>query len=141
MNEIHAVQTALAAEHAVIWGYAVVGVHVTAKQLPAVQRAELAHRSRRDLTGDLLRMRDTEPVEAQASYELPFPVTDPVTALRLAIHLEQGDATAWHFVLGWTDDVALRRTALTALTEAAVQATRWRLAAGTQPATVAFPGQ
>ncbi len=141
MNEVQAVQNALAAEHAVIWGYAVVGVHVTEEQLPAVQRAELAHRSRRDLTADLLRMRDTEPVEAQASYELPFPVTDPATALRLAIHLEQGDATAWHFVLGWTDDVALRRTALTALTEAAVHATRWRLAAGTQPATVAFPGQ
>jgi hypothetical protein len=36
--------------------------------------------------------------------------------------------------------VEVRRTALVALTDAAVRATRWRLALPTTPATVAFPG-
>jgi len=39
-----------------------------------------------------------------------------------------------------TDDVAVRRAALVALSDAAVRATRWRLALHTSPATVPFPG-
>lgn len=141
MNTADALQGALAAEHAVIWGYGVVGAAVTDEQRPAVRVAEQAHRTRRGATSDLLRSLSEVPAEAQASYELPFPVADPTSALRLAVHLEDGAAAAWRFVLGQTDDAALRRTALEAMTAAAVQATRWRLAAGTQPATVAFPGQ
>ncbi|MBA3524280.1 MAG: DUF4439 domain-containing protein, partial [Geodermatophilaceae bacterium] len=62
-------------------------------------------------------------------------------ALALAAQLEDGTATAWRYLLGATDDAELRGTALTALTDSAVRAVRWRLAAGTTPATVAFPGQ
>jgi hypothetical protein len=136
-----ALQDALAGEHAVIWGYGVVGAEVTEEQRPDVRAAEQAHRTRRDATADLLRSMAAVPAQAQAYYELPFPVTDPTSGLRLAVHLEQGAAAAWRYVLGQTDDAELRRIALGALTDAALQATRWRLAAGTHPATVAFPGQ
>jgi hypothetical protein len=141
MSVIDALQAALAGEHAVIWGYGVVGAEVTAAQRPDVRAAEQAHRSRRDQTADLLLSMAAVPTEAEAYYELPFPVIDPASGLRLAVHLEQGAAAAWRFVLGGTDDGELRRTALAGLTEAALQATRWRLVAGIQPATVAFPGQ
>lgn len=141
MSALEALQDALAGEHAVIWGYGVVGAEVIERQRPDVQAAEQAHRDRRDDTADLLRSVDAVPTEAQASYELPFPVTDPASGLRLAVHLEEGAAAAWRFILGQTDDAELRRTAVTALTDSAVQATRWRLAAGIAPATVAFPGQ
>jgi len=141
MSDIDALQDALAGEHAVIWGYGVVGAEVTEEQQPDVRAAELAHRCRRDATAELLRSLAAVPTEAEAYYELPFPVTDPASGLRLAVHLEAGAAAAWRFVLGQTDDAELRRTALEALTASAVQATRWRLAAGTEPATVAFPGQ
>lgn len=136
-----ALQEALAGEHAVIWGYGVVGAEVTEDQRPNVRAAEQAHRTRRDATADLLRSMAAIPTAAQAYYELPFPVTDPASGLRLAVHLEEGSAAAWRFVLGQTDDPELRRTSLAALTEAALQAVRWRLAAGITPATVAFPGQ
>jgi len=141
MSATDALQDALAAEHAVIWGYGVVGSKVVDDQLPDVRAAEQEHRDRREAAADLLRSLSAVPGEAQAYYELPFPVTDPASGLRLAAHLEQGAAAVWRYVLGQTEDTELRRTALVALTDAAVQATRWRLAAGTQPATVAFPGQ
>ncbi len=141
MSVTAALQTALAAEHAVIWGYGVVGAEVADQQQPDVRAGQNSHRPRRDDTAALLRSMAARPTIAEAYYELPFPVTDPAAGLRLAVHLEEGAAAAWHFVLGQTEDVELRRTALAALTESALQATRWRLAAGSQPATVAFPGQ
>lgn len=141
MTEVAALQDALAGEHAVIWGYGVVGAEAAEQHLPAVRVAEQAHRTRRDDTADLLRSMSAEPIEAEAYYELPFPVTDPASAVSLAVHLEEGSTAAWRFVLGQTEDAELRRAALTALTDAALQATRWRLAAGTTPASVAFPGQ
>ena len=85
-----ALQDALAGEHAVIWGYGVVGAEVTEEQRPDVRAAEQAHRTRRDATADLLRSMAAVPAQAQAYYELPFPVTDPTSGLRLAVHLEQG---------------------------------------------------
>jgi len=141
MTEVDALQDALAGEHAVIWGYGVVGAEAAEQHLPAVRVAEQAHRTRRDDTADLLRSMSAEPIEAEAYYELPFPVTDPASAVSLAVHLEQGAAAAWRFVLGQTEDAELRRTALVALTESALQAVQWRLQAGIAPATVAFPGQ
>lgn len=141
MSEIDALQAALAAEHAVIWGYGVVGAEVADTQQSDVRAVEQTHRTRRDDTAALLRSLAAEPTGAAAYYELPFPVTDPVAGLRLAVHLEDGAAAAWRFVLSQTEDAELRRTALDALIEAALQATRWRLTAGTRPATVAFPGQ
>lgn len=141
MSAADALQGALAGEHAAIWGYGVVGAEVTDAQLSGVRVVEQAHRARRGATANLLRSLDVDPVRAQPYYELPFPVDDPTSGLRLAVHLEQGVAAAWRFVLGQIEDAELRRTALGALTESAIQATRWRLAAGTQPATVAFPGQ
>jgi hypothetical protein len=54
---------------------------------------------------------------------------------------EADTAVGWRAVLERTDDAALRRAALEALTVAAVRATRWRRAAGQAPAAPAFPGQ
>ncbi|MBA2554809.1 MAG: ferritin-like domain-containing protein [Geodermatophilaceae bacterium] len=141
MTEVDALQDALAGEHAVIWGYGVVGAEAAEQHLPAVRAAEQAHRTRRDDTADLLRSMSAEPIESEAYYELPFPVTDPALAVSLAVHLEEGSAAAWRFVLGQTEDAELRRTALVALSESALQAVQWRLQAGIAPATVAFPGQ
>jgi len=56
------------------------------------------------------------------------------------VHLEEGAAAAWRYAVAATDDVAVRRAALVALSDAAVRATRWRLALHTSPATVPFPG-
>ena len=135
-----ALQAALAAEHAVVWGYGVVGGRADAALLPAVREADQAHRDRRDATAALVRRYGGEPIPTEPAYELPFPVPDRKAALRLAVHLEEGAAAAWRYAVAATDDVTVRRFALTALSDAAVRATRWRLLLPTAPATVAFPG-
>lgn len=139
-GQVPALQAALAAEHAVIWGYSIVGARAGDDLRPQVRDADDAHRTRRDATVTLIGRYGADPVPTESSYALPFPVTDRATALRLAVHLEDGAAAAWRYAVAATDDVAVRRTAITALTEAAVRATRWRLLLPTDPATVAFPG-
>ena len=132
---------ALAAEEAAIYAYGVVGVHLpgNADRIQA-QAAEQAHRDRRaDLVAELSRVRASTP-PAPAAYELPFPITDRPSALKLAIHVEDGVAAAWRAVLPVTEDAG-RTSALSALTDAAIRATRWRRTAGVTPLTLAFPGR
>ena len=139
-GQVGALQTALAAEHAIVWGYGVVGAHAGDALLARVRDADDAHRTRRDDTVALITRYGGTPVATEAEYALPFPVTDRGSALRLAVHLEEGAAAAWRSAVAATDDVQVRRAALTALSDAAVQATRWRLAQPTTPATEPFPG-
>ena len=139
-GQVPALQAGLAAEHAVVWGYGVVGAHVGDALLAQVRDADDAHRTLRDDTIALVARYGGTPVATEPEYALPFPVTNRVSALRLAVHLEEGAAAAWRYAVAATDDVQVRRTALVALTDAAVRATRWRLALPTAPATVAFPG-
>jgi hypothetical protein len=77
---------------------------------------------------------------APAGYALPYPVTDRASALKLAVQVEDGVAQAWRPVLPVTTD-ADRATALAALTDAAVRATRWRRLAQVSPVTMPFPGR
>ena len=139
-GQVDALQAGLAAEHAVVWGYAVVGGKVGADLVAQVRDADGAHRTRRDAIVTLVGTYGGEPVATGSSYALPFAVTDRRSALRLAVHLEQGAAAAWRYAVAATDDVAVRRVALAALADAAVRATRWRLVLPTTPATVPFPG-
>ena len=139
-GQVPALQAGLAAEHAVIWGYGVVGAHAGDALLGHVRDADDAHRTLRDDTVALVARYGGTPVATEPEYALPFPVTDRGSALRLAVHLEEGAAAAWRYAVAATDDVAVRRAALVALSDAAVRATRWRLALHTAPATVPFPG-
>lgn len=139
-NTVKALQVALAAEHAVVWGYGLVGGKVGETSRDAARQADLAHRARRDATVAALRARGAQPVAAEASYDLPFAVTDETSALHLAVTLEDGAAEAWHFVLGSTRDTGLRQTAAAALSDCAVRATRWRVKLTPASAAVAFPG-
>jgi uncharacterized protein DUF4439 len=139
MTTADALAEALSAEHAAIFGYGAVGAHVTNEERTAAMAADEAHRQRRDrLVGMIVEVKATPPA-AQAAYDLPFAVTDRTSALRLATALEDRTARAWYRALMSTDGDQ-RRFAVEALTDCAVRATRWRKAAGTQPATVAFPG-
>lgn len=132
---------ALAAEEAAIYAYGVVGVHLTAAADVAEARAaEQAHRMRRDAAVSRLATLNVSTAPAPAAYRLPFPVTDGPSALKLAIHVEEGVAAAWRADLAASDGDD-RATALAALTDAAVRATRWRRRAGVTPETVPFPGR
>ena len=128
---------ALAAEEAAIYAYGVIGVQLDSNgDRTEARTAEQIHRERRDYLVGVLK----QPPASPAGYELPFPVTDRASALKLAIQVEDGVAQAWRPVLPRTRD-AQRNTALSAMVDAAVRATRWRRLAGVTPVTLAFPGR
>lgn len=130
---------ALAAEHAAIYAYGPIGVRLDGDLAEAAREAEEAHRQRRDALVVWLAQRQIEAPSPQPAYELPFPVTDEAAALRLAVLVEERVAAVWRAVLEAAGRPE-RETALAALVDAAVRATRWRTAAGIEPATVPFPG-
>lgn len=143
---VDALQGALAAEHAAIWAYGVVAAFVPGTLDGQLEEAASAHQARRDATERVLIDAGAPPVPPEPGYLTPEPVTDATSALRLAITAETDAAAAWRSVVELSPaehspaDPGLRSTALDALTEAAVRATRWRATASVSPLTVPFPG-
>ncbi|GAB3801653.1 ferritin-like domain-containing protein [Micromonospora zhanjiangensis] len=130
---------AFAAENAASYAYGLIGVRLTGTAARDARDAEASHRARRDALVDPLTAGGATPPPAAPAYALPFPVTDPAGALRLAVEIEQRTAAVWRAALpGTTGDQ--RTAALNGLIDCAVRATRWRRAAGATPVTVPFPG-
>ncbi|MEW1548503.1 ferritin-like domain-containing protein [Streptomyces tsukubensis] len=128
-----AVQAALAAEHAAVYGYGVVGARIGTARQPEARAAHTAHRARRDALIRAVRDLGGTPVAAAPAYALPFPVPDAAAAGRLAAHLEDRTAGACSDLVRAARG-PLRTEAAAALREAAVRSVRWT---GTG---VAFPG-
>ncbi|MFB6714997.1 MULTISPECIES: ferritin-like domain-containing protein [unclassified Streptomyces] len=128
-----AAQAALAAEHAAVYGYGVVGGRVADGRRAEAAAAYHAHRARRDALQRTVRDLGGEPVAAQAAYALPFAVPDPAAAVRLAALLEDRVADVYSDLVRAAEG-PLRREAADALREAAVRAVRWR------GSGVPFPG-
>jgi len=139
-TENAALREALAAEHAAVWGYGVVGAALAVEARPPATAAETAHRDVRDQVTALLEERAAEPVLAEGAYSLPFPVLSRVDAAALAVVLEDGVAAAWVRVLDQAAQREIRELAVGWLTAAETRAVAWRGAAGTAPVTTAFPG-
>jgi hypothetical protein len=139
-TENTALRTALAAEHAAVWGYGVVGAALDASAQGLAEVSETAHREVRDRVVGLLAERGAEPVGAEGGYALPFPVLSGTDAAALAVVLEDGVAAAWVRVLDQAVERSTRELAVGALTAAEVRAVGWRAAAGQTPSTRAFPG-
>jgi hypothetical protein len=131
---------ALAAEHAAVWGYGVVGAALDANAQGPATVSETAHRDVRDKVVELLDERGAEAVGAEGAYSLPFPVLSATDAAALAVVLEDGVAAAWVRVLDQAVERSTRELAVGALTAAEVRAVGWRTAAGQSPTTNAFPG-
>ncbi|GID25824.1 ferritin-like domain-containing protein [Paractinoplanes brasiliensis] len=132
---------ALAAEEAAIYAYGIIGVHLGSRgDVTEAREAEQVHRGRRDYLVTELAQLKASSAPSPAGYELPFEVTDRASALKLAIHVEDGVAQAWRPLLPVSTS-ADRTTALAAMTEAAVRATRWRRLAAVSPVTLPFPGR
>ncbi|MFD9215563.1 DUF4439 domain-containing protein [Streptomyces sp. NPDC087659] len=132
-DALAAAQAALAAEHAAVYGYGVVGGRVGEARRDEAMAAYSAHRARRDALERTVRDLGGKAVAAQAAYTLPFAVPDAAAAVRLAALLEDRVAGVCSDLVRATGG-PLRQDAAVALREAAVRAARWR---GTG---VAFPG-
>ncbi|WP_405868915.1 MULTISPECIES: ferritin-like domain-containing protein [unclassified Streptomyces] len=132
-KQLKALQAALAAEHAAVYGYGVVGGRIGERRRTEARSAYVAHRARRDALVREVRDLGGTPVAAAAAYALPFPVPDSAAAVRLAAVLEDRVAGVYSDVVRATGGER-RRTAAEALREAAVRAVRWN------GESVAFPG-
>ncbi|MET8138972.1 ferritin-like domain-containing protein [Sphaerisporangium sp. NPDC005288] len=123
----------LAAEHAAVYAYGVVGAHSSGDQRTTATAGFNAHRARRDQIRGLIAARGGTPSEAGPAYELPFPVTAPREAARLAALVEDR-VTAAYLELVAVGDLSLRRLAAQAMQECAVRGYGW------QPVIAALPG-
>ncbi|MET4923832.1 ferritin-like domain-containing protein [Streptomyces sp. PSRA5] len=130
---LDAAQAALAAEHAAVYGYGVVGGRVGDERRPEATNAYDAHRARRDSLARTVRDLGGKPAAAAAAYALPFEVPDTAAAVRLAADLEDRIAGVYSDLVRASEG-PLRQDAAGALREAAVRAVRWR------GSGVAFPG-
>jgi hypothetical protein len=128
-----ALARALAAEHAAVYAYGVVGARTSGGLRVRANAAFDAHRARRDQLRTLIAQRREKPAEPGPTYQLPFEVTTPAQAVRLAVQIEDGVLAAY-LELSADPDPALRRLAALAMQECAVRGYGWR------PAIPAFPG-
>ncbi len=139
-TENAALRAALAAEHAAVWGYGVVGAALGPAGQESAATSETAHRDVRDQVTELLAGRGADLVGAQGGYALPFPVLSEIDAASLAATLEDGVAAAWVRVLDQAAERSTRELAVDALSAAELRAVGWRTAAGQAPVTRPFPG-
>ncbi|HTI21015.1 MAG TPA: ferritin-like domain-containing protein [Kutzneria sp.] len=138
---VDALQRALAAEHAAVWAYGLAGAYLPPASDPALAKGSEAHTARRDATISLVKKAGGTPKSAEPGYTTPQPLTNQSSAFVLLVAAESDAASAWRSVLEYTSDQAIRKTALDALTDAAVRAMSWRQAGGQTPSTPALPGQ
>lgn len=130
---VDALQEALAAENAAVYGYGVAGAHLTGPHEVAAQRDWVGHETTRDTLTAMLAAGGSRPAPAAPAYSLPLRVSDPRSAAELAARLEDGVCGAFLGLVGLTDP-ALRLLGTRELQAAALRAAWWR------GATVAFPG-
>jgi hypothetical protein len=131
---------AVAGEHGVIYGYGLVSAHSTPDANDLVSAALAEHRARREEAIARLAARNVAAPLPAPGYQMPIVVDSPVDAAKLAVRMEEDSAVAWRAVLERATTNDDRAFAVTALTESAVTAAKWRVDVGTQPTTVAFPG-
>lgn len=128
-----ALQAALAAENAAVFGYGVAGGRLTGHAKKRARTAWAAHEAARDALIAMVTARGGAPVAAATTYRLPFPVHDPRSAASLAAYLEERLATAYLGVVALPEP-ALRAFGARGVRSAALRAADWR------GSTVAFPG-
>jgi phosphoribosylcarboxyaminoimidazole (NCAIR) mutase len=135
-----ALSAALSNEHAVIYGYGIVSAHCAPELNTMVSFALNEHRQRRDQIIATLSGRSVTAPVAAAGYQLPMPVNNPADAVQLAVRMENDTEVAWRAVLEQARSADDRKFGVTALSQSAVLAARWKQTAGEWPITTAFPG-
>jgi hypothetical protein len=128
-----ALQAALAAEHAAVYGYGVVGSMLSGTSQADARADWAAHQVARDTLVAMITRLDAPPAAASPAYQLPFPVTNAKSAVKLAASLEDGVTRAYLGLVAVTNPT-LRSFAAQSMQTAANRALAWR------GSTTAFPG-
>ena len=124
MSTLDALQTTLAAEHAAVYVYGVLGGQTSRASDPglyaAVSAAYGEHRARRDLLTRNVADLGGTPVAAEASYALPAALGTAAAVSRAALAVEVSCASTYAFLVASTVGPR-RRWAASALRDAAVR--------------------
>lgn len=118
-----ALQAALAAEHAAVYGYGYIGANSTGGQRERSRQCLDEHRRQRDVLRARLRERDTAPDEAEDAYQLPDDSGEDALA-SFALELET-TAVQSYLQLASVDDPQLRELAAHALQNTTVRGLSW----------------
>jgi hypothetical protein len=133
VSAVQALQAALAAEDAAIFGYGVAGAHLSGNRKSAAEQDWTGHNEARDTLTAMISALGAAPAAGQAFYRLPFRVNDAASAAKLAAYLEEGVTRAYLGIVAVSDQ-RLRTFGALAMQSSAERAAFWR---GT---TEAFPG-
>jgi hypothetical protein len=132
-GSVSALQAALAAEDAAIFGYGVAGAHLSGSSQAAAEQDWTRHNKTRDTLAAMISALGATPVAALPYYRLPFAVHDTASATALAAYLEDGLTRAYLGVVA-VSDRQLRTFGALAMQVCAQRAVFWR------GSTQAFPG-
>jgi hypothetical protein len=130
---VAALQAALGAENAAIFGYGVAGAYMSGVQRGAATAFWNEHRTAADTLAAMVRARGAQPAAADAFYKMPFAVHDAGEAVALALFIEDGVTTAYLGLVA-AGPAGLREFGAVAMQACAVRAVYWRGSAE------AFPG-
>lgn len=134
---VQALQKALAAEHAAVDLYGLLGAQSSQSQQPALfarlERAYSEHRTARDELTVLVSAKGADPVAAEVDYDVPGPISTPPQVESVARTLERRVTRTYGELIAHTSGTD-RRWAITALDASALR----ELAFGTTPSV--FPG-
>ncbi len=131
--DIAALQAALTAEHAAVYGYGVVGAQMQGNDQDIAMSYWTLHQDARDALTAMIAKLGATPIAASAAYDLPFAVGNAAAARRLAMYIEDGVTRAYLGIVA-VSDAGLRTFGALAMQETANRATAW------SGQTTAFPG-
>ena len=131
--DIAALQAALAAEHAAVYGYGVVGALLPGNEQGIAMSYWMLHQDARDTLTAMIAGLGATPIASSAAYDLPFQVSDAASARRLAVYIEDGVTRAYLAVVA-VSDARFRAFGALAMQGPAGRATAW------SGQTTAFPG-
>ncbi len=124
MTPVEALQKALAAEHAAVHIYGLLGARSSQSEQPALfaalDRAYAEHRGARDRLTVLVTAKDTDPVAAQPDYEVPGPLSS-ATEIEAAARTLESRITRTYGELVANTAGSDRRWAITALDASALR--------------------
>ncbi|MFC4786674.1 ferritin-like domain-containing protein [Nocardioides sp. MAHUQ-72] len=129
MTTADALQTTLAAEHAAVYVYGVLGAQTSRSSSPelyaALSGAYAEHRARRDVLTRAVTDAGEEPVAAAPAYDLPAGLDRSTVVTRTARDIEDRCAATYAALVASTEGYR-RRWAIGALNDAAVRVLAFR---------------
>ncbi|MQY02858.1 DUF4439 domain-containing protein [Actinomadura macrotermitis] len=134
-----ALQEALQAEHAAVYGYGVLGARLRDPLRTTARTLWDAHRTARDELAARVGALGARPEAAAPAYRLPVRVDSARSAAQLAAALEDALVTAYAGLAG-VPDPRTRQAAAQKMQQAIARAVAWRGHAGAPAAGPAFPG-